>query len=213
MPRISVVIALFASALSSGVAADQSEPAQQAIKQDVRRPLMTTLDAKREKKLKRAAEKTLKRIRENGRYIRHRTMMLEQSALSMRDPIPLEGEEEDLDKAWEFEMTFTPFEDQTFLLINKTNWAKDVVGYRRMHWMGEIRSADGAALLGIYRLAHVRGEFSASSFFLFFNGDKIGLRDLGRKKEKVVYQGNMHAYDKQVIAYYESLGDTPFEAQ
>ena len=172
--------------------------------------LITPVNEKRAKKLARSAEKSLKRIKQNGDYIRHRIINLDMSVLSRRDPIPVYNYEDGVDRAWKFELSFTPFEGERYRLVNRLNYINDVSGLTKTHWVGEIRSEAGE-LLGIFSIGDVHGEVGGSSYFSFFNGDHYAFRDLGKKKEKVLYQRTMYPPEKASLGHYQNRGDNPFK--
>lgn len=211
-------IALFAALFILGLAnsyaeSEQSSTPSSDISAHTDIPsLMSSVDEKRAKKLARSAEKSIKKSKKRGDYIRHRLVQIDTSILTKRDPMPIFSYQEKVDKVWEFDMLFTPFEGETFLLQNKYNYVKDVsIGFKT-YWSGTIRNMDGE-LVGAYTITELKGDayFGNDSYFSFYNGDHYVLSNLGKKKEKVISQRKMWLLEKRNIDFHQERGESAFD--
>ena len=148
--------------------------------------LIGSPSAKKQKKYRRKEAKAVKNRKERDVYIRHRLVELNTDILSKRDPLPLRNYDDSVDVAWPFEVLFTPFEGETYILSNHSSYKDKYAGIERYHWDGDILTLDRKKV-GRYFIADVRGNLGGSRF-VFDNNDFYTFGSIRAKNTIVLFQ-------------------------
>ena len=145
----------------------------------------------RAKKLKRKANDALYFVRAQKRYMKHAIVTVNTGALRRREPLPIRDSKDDpTDATWEFEMTFSPFEGETYVLKNRENYrmVSEQFGDSGVRWLGTVQSSEGEPL-GEYLITDIDGKYDISSINLRETRSYgYGFRQLKEEPETVLVQ-------------------------
>jgi len=148
--------------------------------------LILDATAKQEKKYRRKAEKAVLNRQKREVYIRYRIVNLNADALTKRDPLPLRNQDESVDVAWSFEMRFTPFEGESYVLRNHSSYKDEFSGIANVKWVGDIHDLAGDKIGG-YVISDVRGDYGFTRF-IFDNQEMYTIGRLKAGKTAIMFQ-------------------------
>lgn len=171
-------------AASPAWAADDETAAEVA---QERAELITQTSPERAEELKRKAKKALEFVHKMGRHMEHRIVTINTDALKRLDPMPDKPKEgtDDPSLALVFEMTFSPTENETYVLKNEKNFRSEFFGQPIIMWQGVLESTDGE-VLGEFMLSDMNGKFDVSGFGFEGRDFGWGFRDIEGEPETTV---------------------------